>query len=47
VIDDGLGFALVPSTPALGRRRGRNVSGVVKESGGIEWNFGRKRGLEI
>jgi hypothetical protein len=26
---------------------GRHVAGVAKESGGIEWSFGRKRGLEI
>jgi hypothetical protein len=25
----------------------RDVVGVAKESGGIEWSFGRKRGLEI
>jgi hypothetical protein len=27
--------------------RGCEVSGVVKEGGGIEWDFGRERGLEI
>jgi hypothetical protein len=26
---------------------GRHVAGVAKESGGIEWTFGRKRGLGI
>jgi hypothetical protein len=25
----------------------REVTGVAKESGGIDWDFGRKRGLEI
>jgi hypothetical protein len=34
-------------TLALERHRGRHVAGVVKKSGGIEWSFGRKRGLEI
>jgi hypothetical protein len=24
-----------------------HVAGVVNESGGIKWNFGRKRGIEI
>jgi hypothetical protein len=47
MIDNGLGFALVPWTPALDRHLGRHVAGVAKESGGIEWSFGRKRGLEI
>jgi hypothetical protein len=43
MIDNGLGFVLVPWTPALGR----HVAGVAKESGGIDWCFGRKRGLEM
>jgi hypothetical protein len=47
MIDNGLGFALVPWTPALDERFGRHVAGAAKESGGIEWSFGRKRGLEI
>jgi hypothetical protein len=47
MIDNGLGFALVPWTPALDRHLGRHVAGVAKESLGIEWSFGRKRGLEI
>jgi hypothetical protein len=47
MIDNGLGFAFVPWTPALDRHLGRLVAGVAKDSGGIEWSFGRKRGLEI
>jgi type IV secretory pathway VirD2 relaxase len=47
MIDNGLGFALVPWTPALDRHLGGHVTGVAKESGGIEWSFGRRRGLEI
>jgi hypothetical protein len=47
MIDNGLGFALVPWTPELDQRLGRHVSGVAQESGGIEWSFGRKRGIEI
>jgi type IV secretory pathway VirD2 relaxase len=47
MIDNGLGFALVPWTPELDRHLGRHVGGVAKESGGVEWSFGRKRGLEI
>jgi Protein of unknown function (DUF3363) len=47
MIDNGLGFALVPWTPTLERHLGRHVAGVTKDSGGIEWSFGRKRSLEI
>jgi hypothetical protein len=47
LVDNGLGFALVPWTPALEPHRGCEVGGVVRENGGIEWSFGRKRGLEI
>ena len=47
MIDNGLAFALVPWTPALDRYLDRHVAGVAKESGGIDWCFGRKRGLEI
>jgi hypothetical protein len=47
VIDEGLGFALVPWTPEIDRHLGRHVTGVAQENGGVEWSFGRKRGLEI
>jgi Protein of unknown function (DUF3363) len=47
MIDSGLAFALVPWTPAIEKDLGRHVAGVAKESGGIEWGFGRKRELEI
>jgi hypothetical protein len=36
-----------PWTPTLDRHLGHHVAGVAKESGGIEWSFGRRRGLEI
>jgi hypothetical protein len=48
MIDNGLGFALVPWTPTLEKHLDRHVSGIAKERGsGIEWGFGRRRGLEI
>jgi len=47
MIDNELGFALVPWTPTLEKHFRRHVSGVAKDGGGIEWSFGRKRGLEI
>jgi hypothetical protein len=47
MIDDGLGFQLVPWRPALEQQLGRQVSGVMLPSGGVEWSFGRKRGLGL
>ncbi len=47
MIDNGLGFALVPWTPTLEKHLGGHVSGIAKEGGGVEWGFGRRRGLEI
>jgi type IV secretory pathway VirD2 relaxase len=47
MIDDGLGFQLVPWRPALERHIGRQVSGVMLPGGGVDWSFGRKRGLGI
>ena len=46
MIDDGLGFQLVPWRPALERHLGGEVVGTVRE-GRIEWRFERKRGLEL
>jgi len=47
MIDNGLSFQLVPWSPALEKQLGRNVAGVAKDGGGIEWSFGRKRGLGL
>jgi type IV secretory pathway VirD2 relaxase len=46
MIDDGLGFRLVPWSPSLERHLGRQVSGFAQASG-IEWGFGRTRGPTI
>ncbi len=46
MIDDGLGFYLVPWTPALERHLGRQVAGLPTATG-VDWSFGRKRGLGI
>jgi hypothetical protein len=43
MIDDGLGFQLVPWKPLLKRELGRQVAGVMLP-GGVEWGFGKKRG---
>jgi type IV secretory pathway VirD2 relaxase len=46
MIDDGLGFQLVPWRPGLEQRLGQQVSGIITESG-IDWDFTRKRGLSL
>ena len=45
MIDNGLGFSLVPWSPALEKQLGRHVAGVARADGGTDWSFGRKRGL--
>ena len=47
MIDDGLGFKLVPWSPSLERNLGKHISGVVRGDGGVDWSFGRKRGLGL
>lgn len=47
MIDDGLGFSLVPWQPVLEQRLGRQVTGVTMPGGGIDWTFGRSRGLGL
>jgi type IV secretory pathway VirD2 relaxase len=45
MIDDGLGFSLVPWRPALEQHIGRVVAGVAMPGGDVDWSFGRSRGL--
>jgi hypothetical protein len=47
MIDDGLGFQLVPWRPALERELGHEVGGVTDSFGRVDWEFGRKRGLSL
>ncbi|NWG25573.1 MAG: DUF3363 domain-containing protein [Pseudorhodoplanes sp.] len=47
MLDDGLGFQLVPWSPSLERHLGRHVSGVARGDGGIDWSFARKRGIGL
>jgi type IV secretory pathway VirD2 relaxase len=47
MIDDGLGFQLVPWRPALEERLGQHVSGVMMPSSGVAWSFARKVDLGI
>ena len=47
MIDDGLGFRLVPWASALEQQLGRQVAGVVRDGGGLDLALGRKRGLSL
>jgi type IV secretory pathway VirD2 relaxase len=47
MIDDGLGFQLVPWSPSLEKKLGQHVAGAARDDGGIEWSLGRKRGLGL
>jgi hypothetical protein len=47
MIDDGLGFQLVPWRPALEQKLGQQVSGTMLPGGSVDWSFGRKRGLGL
>lgn len=46
MIDNGLGFQLVPWVPSLERELGKQVSGIAGP-GGVDWSFGRKRDLSL
>jgi len=47
MIDDGLGFQLVPWRPALEQKLGQQVSGTMLPGGGVDWSLGRRRGLGL
>ncbi|MBI3276009.1 MAG: DUF3363 domain-containing protein, partial [Methylocystis sp.] len=47
MIDDGLGFQLVPWKPSLDMQIGKYVAGVMSPGGGVEWSFGRRQGIGI
>lgn len=45
MIDDGLGFQLVPWSPSLDGNIGRHISGVMRGDGHVDWSLGRGRGM--
>jgi len=47
MLDDGMGFELVPWKPQLDQHLGQRIVGTVTPGGGIDWALGRKRGLSI
>ena len=46
MIDDGVGFSLVPWKPVLEQRLGQTVSGVVR-GGSVSWDLSRQRGIGV
>jgi hypothetical protein len=47
MIENGLGFQLVPWQPILDKRIGQHIAGFQRDDGGIEWTLGRSRGLSL
>ncbi len=47
MIDNGLGFQLVPWSDTLAKRLGQQVDGIPVPGGGIDWTLGRSRGLGL
>lgn len=46
MLDDGMGFSLVPWKPVIEQRLGQQVAATVR-GGGVSWEIGRQRGLGI
>ncbi|GKS77409.1 DUF3363 domain-containing protein [Acidovorax sp. SUPP950] len=46
MLDDGIGFSLVPWRPVIEQRLGQQVSAMVRGSS-VTWNLGRRPGLSI
>ena len=46
MLDDGVGFSLVPWKPVLDQRLGHTVLGVVR-SGSVSWDLSRQRGIGL
>lgn len=47
VLEDGMGFRLVPWSRGLENKLGQTLSGVSRDNGRIDWSHGLKRGLDI
>ena len=46
MLDDGIGFSLVPWKPVIEQRLGQTMAAVVRSSG-VNWEFGRQRGPSL
>ncbi len=47
MIDDGLGFQLVPWRPALDKHLGQHITGTMTPGRSVDWALGRGRGIGI
>ena len=47
MIDNGMGFQLVPWRPNLERHLGQAVAGTINARGGVDWSFTRTRSLGL
>ena len=45
LLDDGLGFCLVPWASSLEKYKDQQISGNARSDGGIDWQRERERGL--
>ncbi|MDP8607868.1 relaxase/mobilization nuclease and DUF3363 domain-containing protein [Serratia marcescens] len=46
MLDDGMGFSLVPWRPVIEQRLGQQIAATVR-GGGVSWEVGRARGLSV
>ncbi|MCH4024485.1 MAG: relaxase/mobilization nuclease and DUF3363 domain-containing protein [Acetobacter sp.] len=47
MIDNGLGFQLVPWIPSLEKQIGKAITGVAKDNGSVAWEFSQRRDAGI
>ncbi|MBS0344353.1 MAG: DUF3363 domain-containing protein, partial [Proteobacteria bacterium] len=46
MLDDGLGFSLVPWKPVIEQRLGQRMTAIMRSSG-VTWELGRQRGMTL
>ena len=46
MLDDGMGFSLVPWKPVIEQRLGQQLAALVR-GGGVSWEVGRRRGMSV
>lgn len=46
MLDDGIGFSLIPWKPMIEQRLGQNLTAVIR-SDGASWELGRRRGPSV
>lgn len=47
MVDDGLGFRLVPWSSSVEKHLGSHVAGIARPTGAVDWTFGRKQGIGL